>query len=296
MDSTETTPRGGRKKKSALSKLVAKKQHRPTDPSLDDDDCPMQESASRTELAKILERQDICAMDSGGSDISNRHRHQPRGVRNGTSILEEDSDEGIEIGASGSVHGSTIDDRRSTRQGRYNQLTSRDDRMSDDEDDDIVCSSSSHGEKRLRDKDSDGDDVVRGLGNIRTLKKQSNADAGLFSVKNNVGDRSDGSDMNMDSDVEELRGKYEEVHHARVNASRAEDSLHDGDAHDEFSTELSKPANNITSGSVRNDFVAATSSLYNSYRHPLPTDLMSQSSTQSSSALPQIEACKARKR
>ena len=304
MDSAETTPRGGRKKKSALSKLVAKKQLRPTDPELDDDDCPMQESASRTELAKILERQDICAKDSGGSNFSNRHRLESRGVRNGRSILEDDSDEGIEIGASGSAHGSTIDDRRSTRKSHYNQLTSQDDDMSDDDDDDVVCSSSSHGEKRLHDKDSDGDDFARGLGNVRTLKKQSNTDAGLFSAKNNVGfsvgDHSGDSDVNMDSDVDadvnELRGKYEDVQHARVNASHAEKTLREDDTHDEFSPELPRPAYNITSGSVRNDFGTATSSLYNSYKHPLPTDLMSQSSTQSSSAMPQIEAYKARKR
>ena len=116
MDTAETTPRGGRKKKSALSKLVAKKQYKSTNLVSEDEDCQMEESASRTELAKILEKQDICGKgtEAEGGDLLTRRRNP--GNHNGSHMTQDDSDEGIEVGASGMMRESAIEDGRPTRE------------------------------------------------------------------------------------------------------------------------------------------------------------------------------------
>ena len=317
MDSTESTPRGGRKKKSALSKLVAKKQYKSTNLTLEDEDCQMQESASRTELAKILEKQDLCGKSTEGDDLSNHYSNQSLGASNGSHSVEEDSDEGIEIGPSGSRRESAIEDHKPPRDTVSNRLPSLDDRMSDDDDDDddddIVCLSS-HGEKRIRDKDSDGDDLTHESGHVRTSKKQSQ-DVGLLSMREDVGHTGDqcpsDNDVNMesdkssDTDTKEVFRKYKELSsqpelRACVDVSQDEKNLSENTEHDDLLSDLQKPTNyaasSISTSADRAVFGTTTSSLYSSFRHPVPTDTMSQSSYQSTSALPQIEAQKARKR
>jgi len=310
MDSTETTPRGGRKKKSALSKLVAKKQCKSTNLMSEDEDCQMEESASRTELAKILEKQDICGKgaEAEGGDLLTRRRNL--GNHNGSHMTQEDSDEGIEVGASSLMRESAMEDGRQTREA-VNRLSSVDDKMS--EDDDIVCSSS-HGEKRLRDKDSDGDDLTQESGHVRTSKKQSSKNKGLFGMSEDTGDMSGGQghrddgDVHMetdrnsdiDADTKEVRRNYEGLLSSqpeqRVDISQDEKNVSMNSERDDLLTDLQKPISDTTSSPRTSVDRPVSSSLYSSYKVHHSTDTMSQASYQSTSALPQIEAHKARNR
>ena len=186
------------------------------------------------------------------------------------------------------------------------------------EDDDIVCSSS-HGEKRLRDKDSDGDDITQESGHVRTSKKQSSKTTGLFGMSEDTVDvsggqcHSDDGDVHMetdrnsdiDADTKEVRRNYEGLLSSqpeqRVDASQDEKNVSVNSERDDLLADLQKPVSDTTSSpgtSVDRQVFGATttSSLYSSYKHTHSTDTMSQASYQSTSALPQIEAHKARNR